>query len=125
MAPFSIDFLPEENKETQVLVDDEICLTLRKAADVIRERGHHKGWFCQKRGGAVCFWGAINVARGRGPSHASKKLVKQITLLMGRSAPTEMADWNDAPGRTASEVIAALESAADSRAQSLLAQRGR
>lgn len=60
----------------------------------------------------VCFCtiGAINHARGRDPDTALwGDLRRPIWDVLGE---TNIADWNDAPGRTQAEVVAALREAA-------------
>jgi hypothetical protein len=88
---------------------------LDRAADVIVERGHHKRNYVGLDG-SVCAVGAIRVAIAGGP--VSPLRIDQFDTY--RSAQAWASDvvgspisrWNDAPERTAGEVIAALREAA-------------
>ena len=112
--------------------EDETVLILRRAALLIRERG----WVQQDFGwsdGPVCAYGAIRDALGldelTGPvpelvyHPASKALSAYIAAtypeLRGESARQRVMQFNDTPGRQPSEVIAALEAAADARRAAL------
>jgi hypothetical protein len=105
--------LPEE---TPVAPVDEVGRLLLQAARIIRERGWCQHATCDEDG-RVCVLGAIyNV---REPNHeyvpgrwlddrcnaAERRMAKVIT---SDDIPT----WNDEAGRTAAEVIEALEKAA-------------
>lgn len=99
--------------------EDEVAGVLRRAAQIIRERGHAKMALEDKRGG-VCFFGALNVARTGvakwvGPNSGGTDAYPDAlrSLLKEKRGLAEWADWNNAPERTAAEVIAALEGAAD------------
>lgn len=87
---------------------------LRKAADVIRERGWNQGHF-ETLGGRVCVLGAINVACGLDAD--SMKL--PLSYLDAEAALRAVlpvpwpSEWNDERDRTAEEVIAALLKAAE------------
>lgn len=81
-------------------------VTLLKAAQYIREHGHCKGSFVTKSG-EVCAMGAIQAV---GPLFPALIVLEKV--ICGGSM--SIALWNDAPERTASEVIAALEKAARS-----------
>lgn len=102
---------------------------LNKAADVIEERGWHKGDFVSSVGfdgsGCVCVLGAINVAVGEVPyavfeigdrderTDAARVLAEYLGLVLRDGDVTEVGDrWNDAEGRTKDEVVAALREAA-------------
>lgn len=81
---------------------------LRKAGDVLRERGWHQGQF-ESPCGAVCVFGAVNVAITSDPGDGSlsREPVDMIRRILKRWPP----NWNDAPGRTAAEVLATLDAA--------------
>lgn len=118
--------------------EDEIVRTLRRAADEIRRRGLTKGRQCDVDG-RVCLHGAIAVAVGgrmdRKNGYVSRDSYQQQALYREAGAVAlhylnthlkadqlfGCAEWNNAPERTAAEVIAALEGAADSRAKALMA----
>lgn len=103
---------------------------LDKAADVIERNGwtNHE-WFTSAPGkrqyeSPVDAWGAINVARGYAPDNplsGSVDAARALALHVGladtgdRLWPSwELGAWNDAPGRTAEEVVRALRTAAAS-----------
>lgn len=84
---------------------------LNRAADVTQERGLYQGGYCADREGSVCLVGAINVACG---NYADEDAVDEaawwsaLDAYLGEARPPT---WNDQPGRTAAEVIAALRAA--------------
>ena len=95
---------------------------LRKAADLIRTRGLAK--HVQQNGfGALCVHGALFKAdlgmRFTGynakPDHtpAGTLAFDALRTYLGINANWHCANWNNEPKRTAAEVIAALEGAAD------------
>lgn len=83
---------------------------LLAAAVRIEVRGHCQG--ASERDGRCCVVGAFDRATGDAALHrkACDKLSGYLDLP-GPSMPAVVA-WNDAPGRTAAEVIAALRGAA-------------
>lgn len=87
--------------------------TLREAAAIVRERGWTQGAYVDDDG-RVCIEGAICEALG-GPRPAVVPFApfvdadEELRAVIGYVSPVE---WNDAPERTADEVIAALEAAA-------------
>lgn len=98
---------------------------LRGAADVIRRNGWHQDSYYDsgypdlpKNECPVCARGAINIAANGLPdltsdvTDAADDAMHQYLGIDGQF-PHSLADWNDAPERTADEVIAALEAAAD------------
>lgn len=86
---------------------------LRKAADVIREQGHCKGVYSTEDG-RVCVYGAINTAAGHWPVfEGDDYVVDTACRTLMRHLDYDVVYWNDAPERTAEEVIAALEKAAE------------
>lgn len=103
--------------------------TLREAADVIRRNGWIQGDYFdrdQLDGGriskdcSVCLHGAINLAAGGDPENdyhhnavkATNTLVEWLWTALDPAIYASLSAWNDAPGRTAEQVIAALEAAA-------------
>jgi hypothetical protein len=94
---------------------------LYRAANLIREKGLAK-WEQQASDGSVCLHGAISIAATGRPAksgeniYAAEQLVYNYLTSNGVPAdnikPTGMAYWNNAPSRTAEEVIEALEGAA-------------
>jgi len=81
-------------------------LALLMAAALLRRRG-----WCQNaymdNGGRYCVAGAIgNVTQGNNALWG--ETMKKLTQFLSFNAPT----WNDRPGRTADEAIAALEDCA-------------
>lgn len=83
---------------------------LRKAADVIRERGWHQGDY-EGPGGGVCAEGAINVVCNGTPNESGETAHK-ARVVLASFLNNIINSWNDAPDRTVDEVIAALEEAA-------------
>jgi hypothetical protein len=81
---------------------------LRRAAQEIRERGWLSG-MNDENAGSVCAMAALGLASGddAGVFVAARKLILDVT---GSAC---VANWNDAPERTADEVIAALLKAAE------------
>lgn len=94
--------------ETKIVdADGEV---LRRAADIIERRG-----WCQndyQDGAAVCILGALRLAiTGNTDNHSDRvhNPAERLAKNLGQ-APWV---WNDEPGRTKEEVIAALRSAAE------------
>ena len=83
---------------------------LRKAADVIRERGHCKGHY--ERHGSVCIFGALNVIETGNALEPPPDITESERWLRKALGGDSVTLFNDAPERTAEEVIAALEKAA-------------
>jgi hypothetical protein len=83
---------------------------LLHAALLIEERGWNQGSYQQD--GRLCLLGAINLAQ---TGRHDKWNDMEATLAVRGVLPTSCGDWNDAPGRTAAEVIAALRAAADAK----------
>lgn len=81
---------------------------LLEAAQYIREHGHAKRALVDEHG-AACLVGAINMVHsGNQARHQVQHFLKVKCLVA----------WNNAPERTADEVIAALEGAAFASAKS-------
>jgi hypothetical protein len=121
------DSLPD--LPSDLSAEDEVCRVLRRAAQVIRERGWTQYRNCDGRG-RVCLSGAIFVAftdDPYGPIPEDKRpLAAEVGAHLNAAIGCEDAtdarahiDWNNAPSRTASEVITALEQAADARAEKM------
>lgn len=85
---------------------------LLRAAEILRERG-----FCQgpwRVGGPLCTAGAVGQAAeelGIVRPEMEARLLRLAGALGGSAFP-DVHSWNDAPGRTADEVVEALERAA-------------
>lgn len=82
---------------------------LRKAGDVLRERGWTRGVAGNHPySTSLCLMGAINVARERYMGCYDQNGLESLRLMTG-----EFGVWqfNDAPGRTAAEVMHALDAA--------------
>jgi hypothetical protein len=87
---------------------------LRKAGDVLRERGWNRGWFVSQLTGGVCLIGACNVAVDGDPKGhgTANKMPEILDLLDAVTGPlSRRATWNDAEDRTADEVCVALDAA--------------
>lgn len=94
------------------------------AADIIERNGWWRQYYYDPgsqlpmRDCAVCARGAINLAaNGKNPNRLSdvgQDALRALERYLGISGeyPHSVADWNDKPGRTAEEVIAALRGAA-------------
>ena len=97
---------------------------LAKAADLIEQRGWSQGWYCDDAG-SLCATGAILAAAGIEPE-ARESANLWATFDDAKWADADRAwrvvddvvnahtpAWNDARGRTAAEVVAALRGAAE------------
>lgn len=95
----------------------KVGLVLLAAADYIEKHGHLKGRNGGFNGAPACAVGAMSATSmtvgtfNKVASHFSKYLVH----CTGKKFET-IGDWNDAPERTADEVIHALRAAASWRA---------
>lgn len=78
---------------------------LREAARLIRDKGWCQGVY-RDDAGRHCAVGALCEATGDGGLDLAR------SYLWQRIRTTSIADWNDRPGRTEQDVIAAFESAA-------------
>jgi hypothetical protein len=96
---------------------------LYEAADVIELRGWNQGDFHDEPSGRVCAAGAIRVAAGGVPyesfedASAAEKAFADCLAAHGLATPGHcpievIGIWNDAEGRTATEVVATLRAAA-------------
>lgn len=107
---------------------------LRRAVQVLDERGHYKGWYVDPDGGAVCASGACAVAAGlelypiesdHEPEPAApagsvdaeavwRRAEDTLCMFLERAEVSGgVPDWNDRYERTLDEVRAALLGAAD------------
>ena len=104
---------PDETRARQIL---------RDAASLIRTHGHTK--FTQRDEKGFCVHGALFVAdlgsyghflnaHSRAGSIAVDRLTSYLKIPPTFGGRTFAVDWNNAPERTAEEVINALEAAAD------------
>jgi hypothetical protein len=89
-------------------VSAQVAADLRAAAEVLRRSGWAQGGLAKH---GFCAIEAIWQARSQIGGWESQARVEQLRTII--PAPHSIVDWNDAPGRTADEVIAALEAAAD------------
>jgi hypothetical protein len=85
---------------------------LLRAAELVRGRG-----FCQgpwRRGGPLCAAGAVGQAGEElGLIRPEMEVrILQFARALGGSAFSDVHSWNDTPGRTAGEVMEALQRAA-------------
>lgn len=92
----------------------QVARDLRAAAEVLRRDGWTRGFYTDPETGAHCAVGAIRSAISMTDSAPMTPALNERwdaleVVLNGEGATF----WNDAPGRTADEVIAALEAAAD------------
>ena len=88
---------------------------LNKAADIIEEKGWIQGDFETEDG--VCVNRAITLVtwsdRGRPMDIELSDQVRRALREYLSSAPLSLYKWNDKPGRTKEEVLAALRGAAE------------
>lgn len=106
----------------------ETAAILDRAAEIIERNGLHKGAMFDRAESAppeecpVCPWGALAIAVVGTPSLRTNTDVRAVKPyanvlaaflgLPGTDSSWSVPDWNDAPERTADEVIAALKAAA-------------
>lgn len=102
----------------------ETAAILDEAANVIRRNGLHAGWYYDEDSGKppaespVDVYGAINiVATGdpigsESPHNGTAEAFAARSALRRQIGTPSASTWNDAPDRTAEDVIAALEAAA-------------
>ncbi|MGW2920320.1 DUF6197 family protein [Streptomyces angustmyceticus] len=102
------------------MADIDIPAVYERAADHIDRVGWIQGNLYDRAGGMpfnlcrVCAVGAINIALNGSPRFPSYGIDAHDVVQPLREALgcEEMADWNDAPGRTQAEVTAALRDTA-------------
>lgn len=98
---------------------------LIEAASLIETRGHAKGWFEDSKG-CLCATGAIGMAATGDPVGYSDDIPPDVEAELSRAFRAAHAEvgamrngdgrivpWNDAPERTASEVVSMLRRAAE------------
>jgi hypothetical protein len=85
---------------------------LRKAADEIRRRGWHQGDYKNEATGAVCAYGALNIAESGSPYSGGQSFRSRGYLLRVVKPRLGLATWNDDPRRTKDEVLENFEEAA-------------
>jgi len=104
-------------------VTAQVAADLRAAAEVLRRDGWIQGTY-GVIGGPSCAAGAVmqtvaDSGRWIGMSIEERQRYRvvmdrlSLTVIGQKTRDDLVALWNDAPGRTADEVIAALEAAAD------------
>ena len=99
------------------VTEEQIRETAKRAAEVLRQRGWCQGMFCANLDGTgpVCLMGAVSVAGGDGPNYGFRGQRRDLHVAIADRVERSLdlrgsvAGWNDAPGRTADEVIAVLE----------------
>lgn len=100
---------------------ETVANNLRKAANIIEQRGLFKGDFIDPDSRAVCILGAINVAKyGVASPRALDQLGIERQSVYATAEARVMKDflngspdsWNDMPERTKEEVINALRDCA-------------
>jgi hypothetical protein len=108
-----------------VSAQSQVAADLRAAAEVLRRDGWTQGDYYDFETGCHCVLGALIAAAGgpkathpmdlAPPATRSRfdPAVKAVIDHLGFDYGLHVVDWNDAPGRTADEVIAALLAAAD------------
>jgi hypothetical protein len=93
---------------------------LAKAADLIEERGHWKGWYCGPNG-ELCARGAMYIAVGVVPpmdpegvwqGYPEHGRVADATSRLDSHVGSLTERWNDATERTPAQVVTALRGAA-------------
>ena len=88
---------------------DPVSRVLLDAADYIEKHGHCKG-MSRRRDGAVCVAGSISVVIWSAELRLSAR--RRLSAYIGIPPYLNIPVWNDAPARTADEVISALRGAA-------------
>ena len=105
----------ETKTDGEVIPQDEWRDSFLKAAELLEQKGWCQGTACNAAG-EHCLLGAIWYARyGHDAPHGPVPSKYKWGEVFDRVAPytaRHPADWNDTPGRTKEEVIAALRAAA-------------
>lgn len=87
---------------------------LLRAADAIEKFGHAKNALCEPSG-AMCAIGALNFAdRGSAVTGQDSSANLSAWTHLCRAVGGSVVEWNNAPGRTAAEVVATMRAAAAS-----------
>ncbi len=89
------------------MTDRDILLA---AADHLEQHGWRQHILGQ-RGEPCCLIGALDVARPVGSTASALQAVADHLGIITKHPFTWLVEWNDFPGRTAAEVIAALRAA--------------
>ena len=88
---------------------------LLDSADRIERRGHTKHELCSSQG-ALCFrgalWNAKNYYTYEHPGPISDKAEDRMGKFLGFTFGSAVVSWNNAPERTAEEVITAMRACA-------------
>lgn len=82
---------------------------LLRAAEIIEEMGHLKGWYEDSNG--VCILGAINLAEGR-VAGKDGEIPQQLRDYLGVNSDSGIIQWNDADERKEHHVTLALRATA-------------
>ena len=93
----------------------QVAADLRAAAEVLRRDGWTQGVFHDTTTGCRCLQGALDAVyapRERMGAYVESDEDATYVQLAKIIGTNRVIDWNDKPGRTADEVIAALEAAA-------------
>jgi hypothetical protein len=96
-------------------VSAQVAAELRAAADVLERDGWTQNAYTDQNG-CHCVMGAAYVAMGCPTTEWAEGLTERVDAVrdfLGTFLGRRPHLWNDAPGRTAEEVIAALRAAAD------------
>lgn len=100
-----------------------VAADLRAAADVLERDGWTQGDY-GRPSGCKCLYGGIHFAVTDGESVSDVELSREeekradaaasrVMEVVDAGGWLDLLDWNDEPGRTAAEVVAALRAAAD------------
>lgn len=99
-------------------MNDEATRILEKALEVLDERGHHKGNYYDPDSGAVCAFGALNVAvHGEAACHPFSvkgrrgEVLTRLADAAGVTYTHEIPSWNDDPNTTPEDVKLAFKRA--------------
>lgn len=80
-----------------------------KAADVIRQRGHYRGWF-RGSSGAVCAHGAIHVALGQEAECCEEDCPAiAVCARVTDAGHNGIGSWNDDPRTSTEDVLMVLK----------------
>lgn len=103
-----MSIVERERVQTEVVTTRDV---LHRAADLLSEFGWCQGREGSLDEGEICAMGAVNeAARSLGVPFRRDDA---LDLALDRIAPY-VPEWNDAPGRTKEEVVAALRHTAES-----------
>lgn len=96
-----------------VLPNEQHRADYRRAAELLRKRGHAKNILEDFRDRSLCLYGALITARfGNSTTHTDAVLWQDWAHGLGFSDAKTAVTWNNAPERTAGEVIELLETKA-------------